>query len=255
MDFVLQELTAVLAQKKAAVLCIVTETSGSSPRKAGAKMLLTSDQKMHGTVGGGALELKAIAAANEVMQTARPVTVHFTLEEELAMGCGGAVSIYFEKYGSGTPLYIFGAGHVGKALAKLAPGFGFDTNVIDPRQGIFNSFPNDKVAFYQKDYLESIADLQINEDAYVVIMTPEHKQDELLLRELLPLKLTYLGMMGSKRKVAQISEKIVNEGVFTADQLGEVRMPIGVEMRCEQPAEIALSILAQMIDTRNALIK
>jgi len=251
MDAILSSLQKELKDGKSGVLCIVTETMGSTPRKAGAKMLFLKNGNTIGSIGGGAIEFKALKVAHEVMQEGRSLLKSFLLEEDLAMQCGGNMTIYFEPFGQSNPLFIFGAGHVGKALANFALPFGFNIHLIDPRDDVFNDLSDGSIIFYNGNYVETIANLKLTESSFVVIATPEHSSDEAVLEKLIRLPLKYLGMMGSKRKVAGIREHLMTDGHVSVEDINKVQMPIGLPMKCETPEEIALSILAQMVDVKN----
>ncbi len=233
------------------MVCIVTDTKGSTPRKAGAKMLVFEDGRIMGTVGGGSVEKQAIADALEVMKAGKPVQKFYELEEDLAMHCGGKMTIYYEPVGKELNLYIFGAGHVGREVGSYARELGFKLHFVDNRPEIFTQFNADYAQQHVGDYLELARTLEFSERDFVVITTQGHAFDEALLEILAPGKLMYLGMIGSRRKVAEARKRILDQQILTPQQLDQVDMPIGVPFRAETPREIALSIVARMIDVKN----
>ena len=124
------------AQKKNldVALCVVVNTKGSTPREAGAKMLVFTDGTIFGTIGGGDLEKQVIAHALAVLKTKEPATFKHDLLHQHNMCCGGSVDIYIEPIMKKNKLYIFGGGHTGHALATYARDFDFEVVIIDDRK-------------------------------------------------------------------------------------------------------------------------
>jgi xanthine dehydrogenase accessory factor len=133
MQEIFNELKTIIEQGIPAVLCVVTGTTGSTPRKAGSKMLVFQDGSIKGTVGGGSVEFQTIQDALNIICTGTPFSKRFHLEDDLKMHCGGTMEIYFEPIGCLPKLYVFGGGHIGKALATYAAGLGFRPFVFDQR--------------------------------------------------------------------------------------------------------------------------
>jgi xanthine dehydrogenase accessory factor len=237
------------------VLCIITSTSGSTPRKAGSKMLVLPDGSIFGTIGGGSIELAVIRDAAEIFRSREPMVRSYELEEDLAMHCGGSVSVYFDPVLSAPKLYIYGAGHIGRALGKFASSLGFRIFFFDDRPDIYREFHVEGAECITGDYFETIEKTEFDKDTYIVITTPKHIYDEQILGIVAKKDHAYLGMIGSKRKVAEARKKFLSEGTLTEEQLDEVDMPIGIPFAAETPEEIAISILAKLIDTRNTLRK
>lgn len=235
------------------VLCMVTRAEGSTPQKAGARMLVLPDGSIIGTIGGGAIELQAAEYAAEVMEAAKPATRNFQLCDDLQMQCGGLMEIYFEPFGRPLRLYVFGAGHIGRALGKYADELGFKVTYIDNRDDIFDSFNSNYAECISCGYDESVDKISFNERDFVVLTTHKHAYDESLLEKLATKKLAYLGMIGSKRKVAAARRRMIDEKILTEAQLDKVNMPIGIPFRAIKPEEIAISIMAKMIDVKNTL--
>lgn len=248
----IDELELIRHGQQAAVLCIVLSTSGSTPRKAGSKMLVFPDRTIKGTIGGGSIERQAIEEAVKILNSGRGVTTHrFNLLDDLEMQCGGSMEVYFEPLRVFPQLYIFGGGHVGKALAGYAAGLGFRPCVIDPRQDIFSNWSIPGCETRNGDYF-SIADtLVFDSGTYIVIVTPQHESDEQLLYYCAKKEFAYLGMIGSRRKVAEISKRAVETGQIPHELLSKIDMPVGIPFAAETPAEIAISIVAKMIDVKN----
>lgn len=255
MQQIFEELKTIIGQGIPAVLCVVTKTTGSTPRKAGSKMLVFQDGTIKGTVGGGSVEFQAIQDALRIISCGTPITKHFQLEKDLKMHCGGTMEIYFEPIGCLPKLYIFGGGHIGKALAGYATGLGFHPFVFDQREGIFDEWNMAGVETRNGDFIQIVDSLVFDNNTYIAIVTHKHDFDETVLLACLPHEYAYLGMIGSKRKVAEIRKSALENHGFTESQLNNVDMPIGIPFAAETPAEIAVSIVAKMIDVKNTLKK
>lgn len=251
----LAELNRMREEQIPAVLCVVVESSGSTPRKAGSKMLVYADGGISGTIGGGAIEYQVIQEALRSFGTGIPVLKDFNLLKDLSMECGGRMLVYLEPIGVVPHLYIFGGGHVGKALAALTPGLGFSTTVIDHREDMIAALHIPSVKTICGDYFSLLGQLTFNRNTYIAIVTPKHEFDEKLLMACAGLEWAYLGMIGSKRKVSEIRQKAVNDYGFSDELMSKIDMPIGIPFAAETPAEIAISIAARLIDVKNSLQK
>ena len=161
------------------------------------------------------------------------------------------MEIYFEPFFEELKLYIFGAGHVGREVGKYAREFGFSVVFIDHRPGIYKDFESGYAKCIVDDYVQSLSTIKFSDRDFIVITTPKHEYDENLLEKLVTEKLAYLGMIGSKRKVAEARKRLLAEKTLTEEQLDFVDMPIGIPFHAETPAEIALSIVAKLIDVKN----
>ena len=236
---------------RSAALCIVTSASGSVPGKIGAKMIVYGDGSIEGTVGGGGVETHAIADALEIIKTQAPQLKEYNLKNDLGMTCGGEVTIYIEPLSKPAKLYIFGAGHIGKILARYAPEMDFETYLIDFRAELFDPHDNNPYRKIVKPYLEAIAEINFDAVSYVVIVTPNHVMDEDVLAAVGKKELAYLGLIGSKRKIETLRKLFLQENVMTEEELNRVDMPIGIKFNAITPAEIAVSILAKLIDVKN----
>jgi xanthine dehydrogenase accessory factor len=255
MQEIFSDLKSVIEQGIPAVLCVVTDTSGSTPRKAGSKMLVFQDGSIKGTIGGGSIEFQVIQDALKNISCGTPFRKHFNLEDDLKMHCGGTMEVYFEAIGCLPKLYIFGGGHIGKALAGYAVGLGFRPFVFDQREGIFEDWNMPDIETRNGDFLQIIDSLTFDNNTYIAIVTHKHDFDETVLLACLPREFAYLGMIGSKRKVAEIRKNALENKNISEDQLNRVDMPIGIPFAAETPAEIAISIVAKMIDVKNTLKK
>ncbi|MEI6122555.1 MAG: XdhC/CoxI family protein [Bacteroidota bacterium] len=235
------------------VLCIITDTKGSSPRKAGAKMIVFPDRKIIGTIGGGSIEFQAISDAIELLKNGSPMKKTYQLEEDLEMQCGGSVELYFEPIKSTAELYIFGAGHIGRVLAKYAKDFGFRITLFDEREGIFEEFDTSGVKTICENYFTALEKAVFTENTYSVIVTPKHEYDKRIVGYCAKKTFAYLGMIGSNRKVAEVKKRLLEQNILNAQEIDKIDMPIGIKFNAQTPEEIGISILAKLIDVKNTL--
>lgn len=149
-------------------------------------------------------------------------------------------------------LVICGAGHIARALTQLGIILGFRSIVIDDRIEFANRsyFPSDSVELRAEDFVSAIKSINFSLNMSVVIVTRGHKHDEDCLRELLGVDLGYIGMIGSRRRITVVKEKLLSEG-FSAKQLAKLYAPIGLDIGARTPEEIALTILAEIVLVRN----
>jgi xanthine dehydrogenase accessory factor len=159
---------------------------------------------------------------------------------------------YAEQPGLKSRLYIFGAGHVSLALSKMASEVGFDVVVFDNRKAI-NTFENNIFAYKKAiiNYAEADKYVEEGDHIFVVIMTFAHQSDLVVLKQMVQKQIRYLGMMGSELKVDSIFEALLNEGI-TKKELKKVNAPIGLPINSITPGEIAVSILAKIIQVKNS---
>jgi len=251
MDLKLFEEMALLSRAGTPfVLATVIDHSGSSPRKAGAKMLMRSDGTILGSVGGGRVEAETLQAAMAALVEGTPRTLTFVLTEEHGFVCGGTMRVYVEPHGRAPQLVMIGAGHIGKATAALAKVCGFRVTVVDERMEHAN-----REAIASADDLlccpitEAFTRLTLNDNSYVVVATPGHLHDFEAVREALRSPACFIGLVGSRRKRQALLQTLTEEG-FTAEDQTRVVTPIGVEIGAETPEEIAVSIVSQLIQKR-----
>jgi xanthine dehydrogenase accessory factor len=237
-----------------AALCIVVDTHGSTPRKHGAKMIVYADGSVFGTIGGGSIEKEVTLKAMELIATGIPAKCVFNLGPDLGMHCGGSMEVYIEPINTAQKLYIFGAGHIGRALAGFAKALDFSVSVFDPREEIFVDKEFEGCTCINKDYFQAIDEALFDENTYSVIVTPKHTYDEDILAKIALKPCAYTGMIGSTRKVDYLRKRFLDEKILTADELDKIDMPIGIKLKAESPHEIAISILAKLIDVRNTIL-
>lgn len=239
----------LVRQNATFALAMIIESKGSTPRHVG-KMIVFRDGTIEGTVGGGLAELYVIEESIKAIQKSQSKIVQYKLNKDakggLAMNCGGTLSVFIEVYTSKPKLFIVGAGHVGYALSKLADFLEYPYCVVDDRINYCTKerFPNAKQLFVNEDIEKALIAANLNENSYVTIFTKDC--DDIALQTALNYPCAYIGMIGSKRKVIRIFEKLRNLGC-NADQLDQVYTPIGLEIGAETSEEIAISIIAEIM--------
>jgi xanthine dehydrogenase accessory factor len=253
-----KELTNIILKNERAVLMTVVNTKGSVPRKAGAKMLIKEDGSFIGTIGGGSVEYAVKEKAMEIIKSGQPELMHFDLsgkEENATMICGGQMDVFFEPIAAQETLYLFGAGHIARSTATIGKLLGFHIVVIDPRPEYNNSeYLPDSDVLIVEDFSQAFAKLNIEEADYIIIYTYAHAMDEECLHFALGTKARYIGMIGSKKKVREIKERLIKRGI-SQEQLDSVHSPIGLDIGAETPEEIAVSILAEIIKVKRSPVQ
>ena len=244
-----------LSRGEEAALVTIVSSNGSTPQRVGAKMLVFGDGRIVGTVGGGCYEHDAIGRARQVLASRKAVTVKYDLNddfaEETGLVCGGQMEVFIEPIEASPAVYIFGAGHVGYYLARMAHEAGFGVHVIDDRAAFANSerFPF-AVSVVVDDIPGWLERTTIPATAYAVIVTRGHRNDLDALRALAPRDLRYIGLIGSRAKVARLYEQLLSETNVDPARLERIHAPIGLDLGAVTPQEIAVSITAELIAVR-----
>lgn len=248
-----------LERGETVALVTIVRANGSTPQRVGAKMLVYADGRTVGTIGGGCYEHDAFGKAREAMASGTPRLVNYELSDDFAeengLICGGQMDVYIEPLEPSPRLYIVGAGHVGQYLARMAHQAGFRVHVIDDREKFANAdrFP-DAAEIVVDDIPTWLGSARIPAGAYATVVTRGHQHDLSALRALLSRDLRYLGMIGSRAKVTRVYDALAGEGVPAA-ALARVHAPIGLDIGAVTPAEIAVSILSEIIAVRHGRIR
>ncbi len=246
------DLLKIAAQSKLkAAICIVVKTHGSSPRKEGAKMIVFENGAITATIGGGKLEEQVIKDALRVIKSGHPELSRHDLLQQHDMCCGGSVDIYIEPIMKNKKLFIFGAGHIGRALTFFAQTLPFDITIIDERKEYLDQIGIEDISKMNMDPLKALPAIPFDTDSYIIIVTYEHKLDRDILAYCINKPHAYLGMIGSMRKVKMTRKMFLDGKIADKKSLQEVDMPMGKNIGAETPEEIAISILAQIIEVKN----
>jgi xanthine dehydrogenase accessory factor len=238
-----------------AVLVTVVARAGHVPTQLQSKMLVGAQGRLVGTVGGGAIEHLAIADARAVLETRQPLLREYLLDDRVpdpdtdatptGMICGGKVSLFYEILGPGVRAYLFGAGHVGRALAEYLAPLDFEPFFIDSRPELLADLAGGH-AHAGADYAD-LPDLPDLAASYVVIATHSHTCDERVLAQILAadVRPRYLGVVASRRKRTQMYARL-REQLGPDRDLDWIHMPVGLDLGGNTPAAVALSIAAEM---------
>ena len=251
----LRELLEAQAAGVPVVLATVVKARGSVPRRSSAKMLVYENGRISGTIGGGEMESRVIAEAQDVLAAGQPCLLSYALvapERGDPGVCGGEVEIYLEPYLPPATVYIVGCGHVGQAVAHLAHWLGFRVIVNDDRAELASPdvIPNADL-YLPGPFTEVLSRQPLTRSSYVVLVTRNVKVDLEILPHLVDTPATYIGVMGSQRRWAH-TRQLLQERGLTEKQLTAFHSPIGLELRAETPEEIAVSIMAEIIRARRA---
>jgi len=239
--------------RRAAVATIVN-VRGSIPSFRTAKMLVRDDGSIVGTIGGGCVEADVWQTAREVMESEKTRTLTFDLNQDpkydTGLVCGGTLEVFVEPVLPPALLYVFGAGHVAHSLCQTASTAGFDVTVTDDRSSYATKerFPAAREV-HAMDFDEAMQKFDPSESSYIVIVTRGHRDDMRILRWAVQTRARYVGMIGSKRKVIEISKTLQKEGV-SAGLFERVHAPIGLDIGAITPEEIAIAITAELIAVR-----
>jgi xanthine dehydrogenase accessory factor len=218
-------------------LVTIVAANGSTPQRVGAKMLVYADGRVVGTIGGGCYENEALWKAREALKTRKAITVRYELADDFAeesgLICGGQMEVFIEPIEPSPAVYVFGAGHVGQFVARVAHDAGFRVHVVDDRDKFANRqrFP-DAAEIVVDDIPDWLARTALPPSAYAVIVTRGHRHDLDALRALAPRNLRYLGLIGSR------------------EHLEKIHAPIGLDIGAVTPQEIAVAIVAELIAVR-----
>lgn len=237
-----------ISSGESVAMITVTETSGSSPASVGQIMAVLSDGRTSGTVGGGASEYRLIQEAKKAISNGETI-FHFSFDHaENGMACGGAMKGFGHILGNENHLYIFGGGHVSQHLAPLANAAGFFVTVIEDRPEFETEFPDTQYILSSPDEYEE--KVKLSGSAYIVVCTRGHRTDDKALRYCLSHENNYLGMIGSAQKVNTLYEQLKKED-WPKETMDKVYAPIGLNIASRNPAEIAVSVLAEILLVKN----
>jgi len=255
MENMFEKVLEVQKGHKASALVTVIKTEGSTPRSVGSKMIVFADGEIIGSVGGASVEALVVEKAKECIKSRKCVIDSHNLNdpsnEDTGMICDGMMEFFIEPLSIQSHLLIFGAGHVGLALARVAYQVGFDHTVIDDREEFANRdrFP-DALEIVVDNMGEYADGLECHPSDFIAIMTRGHINDYEVISGVIGKPYRYLGMIGSISKRNEIYSRLRETGV-SDDLLKKVYSPIGLKIHGETPEEIAVSIVAELIKVRS----
>ena len=250
---IFQEAANLKNKNQPFAMATITEAKGSTPRHE-AKMIVRPDGKIIGTIGGGLSEAYIIKEALKVIKNKQSCSATYVLnrtaKKGLDMDCGGKLSVFIEYIACEAKLVIVGGGHVSLAIAKMAEMMGLFIIIVETREEFGNAsrFPFAHEVIYHPEWEKALDQLTLTKDDYLVLVTGSW--DELILKQVIKKPSAYIGMMGSRRKIATIMQHLKNER-FTTQQLQKVHAPIGLDIGAETPEEIAISILSEIMKVKS----
>lgn len=240
----------LLANRQRGALATVVRVSGSTPQQPGARLLLREDGSTLGTVGGGAIEHAVLESLQRALASRTSELLIRDLSHDLGMCCGGKMEIFVEPIWPAPRLWLLGAGHVAKPTAALARSVGFEVLVIDEREELNTAerFPDCQLIL--GDPAAELRRANLGEGDWLLIMTHDHQLDEAALSAAAGKNAEYVGLVGSKRKVFRLVERVSQKraGDFP---LSRVYAPVGLDIGAISPEEIAVSIVAELVALRH----
>lgn len=237
-------------------LCTLVEKVGSAPRDVGAKMAVFVDGRTSGTVGGGTFERLVVREAVGALNTGRPGTVNFSFGGKGVPGsidtgqiCGGTATVFMDVLDPSHRLVIVGGGHIGFPLARLADTLGLKVCVVDDKEEMANRerFPMAKELILDKRFDRALERARLNESDLVAIVYGELDHDFQALVAAVKSDARYVGLLGSRRKISEFMKRLRKENVKAERLKGRLFAPIGLDIGAETPGEIALSIMAEVV--------
>lgn len=254
----MREATHLLEAGQSLVLCTVIEKKGHGPRGVGAKMVVAKDGTTTGTIGGGNLERSLVDECLKALSEHKSKKVVFNLSRSPSDGavgtgmiCGGELTVLADVLEPTPRLLIVGAGHVSLPLAKLGSIAGFKILVVDDERKLATKerFPMAEEVI-AGDYAQVLASFEVTPRDYAVVAHGEPEHDYAATKALLQKSPAYVGLLGSPRKAAILTERLKSEGI-NDNQLKRLHAPVGLDIGAEAPEEIGVSILAQIIQLRH----
>ncbi len=237
------------------VIATLVKVRGSAPQEVGAKIIISQKGAVFGTIGGGRVEVKTITHAQDMLASSIDHDfLEWNLQTDVAMTCGGVVSLFFEKIKS-TPTWniaVFGAGHVAQELVRLLLKLDCQITCVDPRQDWLNKLPdNNKLTrILNMDMKQELKNLK--SDSFIVSMTMGHSYDiPILIEAMNSFNFPYIGVIGSEGKSKIIKSDLLSSGI-SQKTIDRLFCPIGEPIGSNHPTEIAFSIVAQLLKVRDA---
>ena len=222
------------------------------PQEVGAKMIVTAGGLHAGTIGGGKIEARGITLAQAQLESRDAAKLHrIDLNQDLAMVCGGVATIFVETNSKPAwTIALYGAGHVCQALARLLTTFSCQLICVDVRHEWLDKLPEHPRLKKILTTDMAAVPAALPKDTYHVIATQGHVFDLAVVREVLKMKnAPYAGVIGSKVKARTIRATLMSEG-FTESEVQSFYCPMGLPIGDNTPAEIAVSIAAQLLEKR-----
>jgi xanthine dehydrogenase accessory factor len=248
-DELLEELLRARQTRTLCALATVAATTGSVPRQSGSKMLVYADGKISGTIGGGKFEALVVEDCLKSLATKQPALKMYPLREDRPESfgaiCGGEVTVLIEPQNLNTALYLIGGGHCSLAIARLASDCGMYVTVVEDRADLLENFPS-PIHRVVETAPVFISGREWRDDEALVLVSRNHELDrDALAAALKKTGAGYIGMIGSRRKVHRVFDAL--KQAVPAERLKDVYAPIGLDIGADSPAEIAVSVIAEIL--------
>jgi len=232
------------------IVVTVVDKEGSGPAATGTKMIVYPNGQISGTVGGGSIEQLAIEKAKKLMISQENATEHYIMDKEgegqkTGMICGGSATLFFEYFAPKKHVFIFGAGHIGKALVYHVQKLNFRITVIDDRKDVLNELKGADEKIHE-NFEKALENVNIPPKSYFIIATYQHLHDEEVLHGIYrsDRQPKYIGLVASRSKKERIFAHLKKQ-IPDAD-LDLCYTPAGLDLGGTLPHEIAMSIVAEM---------
>ena len=241
-----QELVQISEQGAAAVLATVVEVEGNVRVEPGAKCLVRDGKVRGETIGDARVVTAIVRESDERLRAEKSQLVSLNVPD-----AGGKLQVFFEVMPAPPKLIVVGAGHIAVPLVRMARVLDFYVTVIDDRLLYANRerFP-DADDVLVGDMAQVLKQMTIDPSCYIVLITRGHKYDEPCLREIIHSRAKYIGMIGSRRRIKACFQRFRDEEKIAEEVIERVYAPIGLDIATETPAEIALSILGEIVKVR-----
>lgn len=247
----------LLNSGKSIAIATIVKKEGSGPRDVGAKIIVTQEGEVYGTLGGGFFEQHVVGEAMKAIKEGKPRTLKYSFTGKEVEGaintgliCGGIVEVFIDVLKPVPKVAVFGVGRVGGPLARIAKFVGFDVIVADTNEEVISEDLRkiaSQVIVGDSKYIGSELSKHLTEHDYAVITYGEINADYTVLKELMNSNTGYVGLLGSRRKVAEFIRKLIAEGVPEEKILKKLSAPTGIDIGAETPEEISVSIIAEII--------
>jgi len=244
-----KRLTEELQKGHYIAVVTVLSAGGSTPRSSGARMLVRSDGSIVGTIGGGQVEFIAIQHALQAIKEQSHHRLSLHLTRDLGMCCGGEVELYIEPIEPDIRVVIFGAGHVAHALVPMLHAMDADITVIDDRLEFADAGRFPDCSLVHEEGISFAQSYTSNMDTYFLVVTHDHQRDQDIIEVLLSKPCAWLGLIGSRAKISKFFMRYRAAGI-DEKLFSKVSGPVGLDIGAETPAEIAISIAAEVVAVR-----
>lgn len=233
-------------------LVTVTKCLGSTPCVVSSRMIVTKEKEIFGTIGGGKLEFLAIDEAIIALKENRIIELTYTLGPEFEQCCGGKVELIIEPMNQSPELFLFGAGHIGVEICQLLKDTPFQVSLIDSRKDWLSNLDLDKSIISctvdTNDFKTFKDAVRWGNNCYVIVLTHDHTIDFDIIAMALQNETKFLGLIGSKTKRVRFHNMLVKE-MSINEGMTNVVCPIGLDLGGNSPKEIAISVVAQLLQT------